>query len=949
MNKTYSRLFFLFVFIAFIAVHDLRSSSLTHSTSGVPSSPDFSVEHGFFNSPFLLGISSSYGDVRIFYTSDGSNPAINNGILYTGPFLIDKTSIIRAVCVANDNSVSKTTTRTYLFPDDIVHQPNDPVGYPSEWAPFISINGVAPGDYEMDPEMMADKQFEISVKEALEDLPVISLVTDRGYLFSKSVDQESGGIYIYTGVSQGLGYGWERPVSFEYFSAHDTGSFQVDCGIQIQGGEGRRPEKSPKHSFRLVFKSVYGPSKLRYPFFGDDAVSVFNTIILRAGFGNTWIHWSHSERSMAQYLRDRWTKDTHRAIGHYSSHGNYMHLFINGLYWGLYNPSERMDSDFAESYLFGDEMDFDVIKDYSEAIDGEITAWNTMMSMANAGLVQNDAYQLIQGNNPDGTPNPEFEAMVDVVSLSDYMILNFYGGNWDWDHHNWVAIRNRVTPGKGFQFFCWDAEHMTESLNANILTENNDKCPSRVFQQLRQNEDFLRLFADRVQKLCFNNGPLSPASAAGRWSSRASQIDKAIIAESARWGDYRRDVHQYQTVGPFDLYNKVDHWLPQMNYMMNTYFPGRTDVFISQLRKAQLFPSVDAPVFKLNGNRVFQNKVKPGDILSLSSGSGNIWYTTDGSDPAVYKPSAGISPSAKMYFSPIIITESAHLKTRTFYNGIWSALSELSLIVAADFKDLKITEIHYHPVNQNEMQDSVFEFIELKNTGKSTLTLEGIQFTKGIRYRFPSESYLKPQEFAVIASHKRYFYELYYFMPFDQYNGQLDNGGEELVLLSPDSDTLSSLTYDDENGWPLLPDGEGRSLVPIEMNPSGNQKLPSSWRASYTTGGSPGADDVYSSGRFSSEVITVYQNYPNPFSGKTTIPYQLHTGASVKITVLDLSGNTVTILENAKRLAGYYRTEWDGFDQIGTKLPTGIYFCRVEATGLGGKNIITKKMMIIRK
>jgi len=39
--------------------------------------------------------------------------------------------------------------------------------------------------------------------------------------------------------------------------------------------------------------------------------------------------------------------------------------------------------------------------------------------MANAGLMQNEAYQLIQGKNPDGTPNPELEAMVDVVSLAD--------------------------------------------------------------------------------------------------------------------------------------------------------------------------------------------------------------------------------------------------------------------------------------------------------------------------------------------------------------------------------------------------------------------------------------------------------------------------------------------------------------------------------------------------
>lgn len=949
MSKTFSRVFFLFVFFAFVPAHELKSSFGTHSTSSTPAGPRFSVDHGFFYAPFFLEINSSDANVRIFYTKDGSTPGLNNGLLYSVPLKIDASSVIRAVCIGNDLSTSRTTTRSYLFPDDIVHQPNNPEGYPLEWAPFTSINGVAPGDYEMDPELMADPQFEISVKEALLDIPVISLVTDKNYLFSKNVDQFSGGIYIYTGVSQGLGYGWERPVSFEYFSANDTGSFQVDCGIQIQGGEGRRPEKSPKHSFRLVFKNEYGPSKLRYPFFGNDAVSVFNTIILRAGFGNTWIHWSHSERSMAQYLRDRWTKDTQRAMGHSSSHGNYVHLFINGLYWGLYNPSERMDSDFAESYLFGDKEDFDVIKDYSEAVDGNVKAWNTLIAMANAGLKQNDAYQLIRGNNPDGTPNPEIEAMVDVVSLADYMILNFYGGNWDWDHHNWVAIRNRVAPGKGFRFFCWDAEHMIEGLNANILSENNDKCPSRIFQQLRQNEEFLRLFADRVQKFCFNNGALVPSSAAERWKMRASQIDKAVNAESARWGDYRRDVHQYQPVGPFDLYNRDDHWLPQLNYILNTYFPGRTEVFISQLRKAKLFPSVDAPVCQLNGNPLFQNKIKPGDILEMSSVKGNIWFTTDGSDPAVYNPVAGISPSAKLYLTPVTINESTHLKARTFYNGTWSALSELSLLVTADFSDLKITEIHYHPVNQNGIQDSVFEFIELKNAGTSTLYLEGVQFTEGIRYRFPSESYLKPQEFVVLASNSRYFYELYNFMPFDQYNGQLDNGGELLVLLNSDRDTLCSLIYDDANGWPLSPDGDGKSLVPTEMNPSGNQKLPSSWRPSYNIGGSPGADDIYSSGKSSSEIITVYQNYPNPFSEKTIIPYQLNSSASVKITVFNLSGKPVITIEKVNKLPGYYRTEWNGNDQNGSKVPTGIYFCRVEAISPGGKSTITKRMMLIRK
>ncbi|HBZ20428.1 MAG TPA: hypothetical protein DEO60_04805, partial [Bacteroidales bacterium] len=101
--------------------------------------------------------------------------------------------------------------------------------------------------------------------------------------------------------------------------------------------------------------------------------------------------------------------------------------------------------------------------------------------------------------------------------------------------------------------------------------------------------------------------------------------------------------------------------------------------------------------------------------------------------------------------------------------------------------------------------------------------------------------------------------------------------------------------------------------------------------------------------RSSSTVITVYQNYPNPFSETTTIPYLLHSGASVKITVFNLSGKPLIILDDANKLTGYYRTEWDGSDQNGSKVPTGIYFYRLEATSPGGKNIITKKIMLIRK
>ncbi|MCF8358497.1 MAG: lamin tail domain-containing protein [Prolixibacteraceae bacterium] len=603
--------------------------------------PEFNVRHGFFNSPFSLTITSGIETAKIYYTTDGSFPNQINGSLYSHQLYINTTSVIRAIAILEGAEPSEITTQTYIFPNDVLRQTNTPDGYPVSWGPYAAISGTAIADYEMDHELMGDAGFANTVKEALQDIPTISLVTDKENIFSHSLDPDVGGIYIYPGApGDETGRGWERPVSFEYFD-NDSISVQANCGIRIQGGHSRRPEKSPKHSFLLAFRSEYGPSKLNYSMFEEEAAPKYDKLILRAGFGNSWIHHAHDERQRAQYQRDIWTKDTQRDMGHPSGNSSYVHLYINGIYWGLYAPSERMDSEFAAKYMGGNEDNYDVIKDYAEVADGTIDAWEEMMKMVNAGLESNEAYQAIQGNDPAGMPNPETEAMVDVVNLTDYMIINFYGSNTDWDHHNWAAARNRVNPDKGFKFFCWDAEHMVKTLNGNVLNENNEDCPSSIFQQLMKNKTFRRLFADRVQKHCFNNGALTPEETLARWLKRKAQIETAVYAESARWGDYRRDVHRFQSVGPFDLYTVEKHYLPQQEFMQNEYFPNRTDIFIRQLRSADMFPDVDAPIFYLNNNQYFTDIISRGDILSMTTTEGTIYYTTNGTDPVNWPEPVG--------------------------------------------------------------------------------------------------------------------------------------------------------------------------------------------------------------------------------------------------------------------------------------------------------------------
>jgi hypothetical protein len=911
--------------------------------------PDFSHQRGFYQDPFEVLITSEIAGTDIYYTKDGSKPAENNGFLYTLPILIDTITVLRAATIKTGFQPSRITTHSYFFIDDIIYQPNNPEGYPAKWGPYTAIEDTAIADYEMDPEITQDPEYVDLLDDALLSLPTISIVTAKEHLFSKSTHPDTGGIYIYTGAPEdgevpGIGDGWERPASVEFFVPDGSREFQINCGIQLQGGHSRRAEKSPKHSFRLVFKSQYGPTKLNFPLFGDGAVTRFNTITLRAGFGNTWHHWRQSERLLAQYGRDVWAKDTQLAMKQLAGHGCYVHLYINGLYWGLYNPTERIDAEFAESYLGGNAEDFDVIKDYASVVDGDGTAWNEMMDMANAGLASTENYQRIQGNNPDGTPNPEYEPYLDVVNLIDYMIVHFYGGNWDWDHHNWVAVRNRVNPGKGFRFISWDSEHILEDVSYNNLDENNDNCPSRVFQKLRANANFRRLFADRVQLHCYNGGILTPDSALQRWMRRAQEIEMAIIAESARWGDYRRDVHPYTSPG--DLFTK-DHWLTQQSFLVNQYFPNRTNTFITLLRQANLFPSINAPVFRINGQPVISNKIVYGDILTMTATTGTIYYTMDGSDPFT-------SPNAVTYNGAIMLTGSTHIKARANSGSIWSALNDVFFILPSDLYNLKVTEIQYHPLAQDTLDDRYFEFIELKNTGLFQLDLTGVQFVQGISFLFPEGTVIDPGGFIVLASDEVQFRNRYGFNPFGQYEGFLDNGGENIVLCDFEGDTLYAVRYNDQVPWPLSADGEGYSLVPKEINPVGDPDDPANWRASIHIHGSPGLDDTEANlidKNLSVKIPQVYQleqNYPNPFNHTTRINYALPHKANVQLTIFDINGRRVKTFHVRNQPAGYHNFTWNGTNEMNRSVASGIYFYTLMANSGQEDFIKTRKLLLIK-
>jgi len=604
------------------------------SSQGKVADTKFTPDRGFYDESFRLEITSKTEGATIRYTTDGSEPTATKGQVYSSPINITKSSIIRAAAFKNGYDSTNIDTHSYLFVNDIIRQSTSaPPGWPSG-----SVNGQR-YQYGMNQSVVNSTNSQIGgvekVKDALKSLPAISIVTEQANLTSAQT-----GIYS---NPQRDGVAWERESSIEMIFppnwidpyGNEKG-FQSPCGLRIRGGYSRRTQ-NPKHSFRIFFRSEYGNGKLNYPIYGEEGADVFNKFDLR---GPQNYSWAQGDTSRNSFIRDTWSRDLQGEMGQPYKRGRWIQLFLNGIYWGMFQIDERAEASYGEIYFGGEKDDYDVVKSYGGVTDGNRSSYQRLWQKWQQGFRTNATYYDVQGMNPDGTINPDKERLVNIENLIDYMIITYYTGDRDGPGsrytqprpNNYFGIYNRENP-QGYQFFEHDSEHSLGTGENNMVSpftrssSLNDFNPHTLHERFaRDSEEYRMLFSDRLAMYCYNEGLLTADAGIERVDTRAEQLDPGVIAHSARWGNTSRS----RTA-----------WLGAVNGVRN-FISSRVPTLVSQLRSVSWYPDIDPPKFSKHGGFISSTQ----QIL-LSGGPGLIYYTDNGDDPR--KIGGGINPQAKIF------------------------------------------------------------------------------------------------------------------------------------------------------------------------------------------------------------------------------------------------------------------------------------------------------------
>lgn len=664
-------------------------------------------------------------------------------------------------------------------------------------------------------------------------IPVLNIVSDPDNFW----DDQTG---IYANPwSEGAE--WERFAQSEYFK-NGQKAFAINNGIRIQGGNS---VGMAKKSFRLFFRGGYGATRLEYPLFTQTQIASFENLVLRAGYDD-------DITKGGTLLRDPLVAEMWKKAGGLPSHSNWVNLFLNSQYWGIYNLRESINEHFIADHIGIENFDMiRYLKHGAELKYGTMDEWNNLVAFfENNDFSQSETYtqarHLIDMEN--------FLNLLALIHCTQYR-------SWTWGCFAYKA----QTPNARWRWTMWDADRAASSLTWNGFTEYqytyNEKWSNFMPKKLLENQQFRYDLINRTAD--FLNSRFRTENILGVLDSIAAIVAPEMPREIARWNpscDWEARVESLRDffrLRPQQVRNQIVDFFA---------LPGEANLSLDKTGNGKIqINSLEINDFPWQGVYFRQVPV----VVKAIPAAG---YRFAGWNDAQLPDTAVIET---------LLSENQEIIAHFEYIGTSDTLPQVV-----------INEIMYNPANSSDCED----WVEVFNPSSTTRNLSGYVLKdrdNAHAFIFPQGTEIAPYGFVVAAKDTALFRGFY--PQAEPLIGNFGDGasgfglsgsGEPVRLYNATGALVDSVFYDDVAPWDNRADGTGYSLELIDA--LSDNSLAHNWRASVDFGGSPGAPNPGQSG-IDNAYEAAFGFYPNPAKNYIVVSAPNHA-ENIEISVFNALG-----------------------------------------------------------
>jgi hypothetical protein len=738
------------------------------------------------------------------------------------------------------------------------------------------------------------------------NLPVVSLSLDSLDLWDYNT-----GIYVLgpNASTQNPNFGanfwedWEKPCHFELMETSGKKVIDVNAGVKIFGNWSRA---NAQKSMQVHCRKKYGADLMKYKIFNNRPFGEFHSIVLRNS-GNDWNTTMFRDGLM-----------TSLTIGLHFEQMAYRPsaIFLNGAYWGLLNLREKIDENFLASNRGVNPNDVILLENDGTPLIGIADDWWKMYNF----LDQNS--MTVQANYD------QVASQIDIESFTDYYASQVFYANGDWPGNN-LRYWKTTDPASKWRWIMYDTDfgmgiwgtQASYNTLADATTPTgtqwyNPPWSTLIIRKLLENNAFRNQFVNRFADL-MNSTFLS------------EQVNKAI--------DEKRDMISYEITSHLQRWNAGTQatWLNNVE-VMKTFASARPGYVFGHISKKFGFQPQEI---------ITVNSDATAGTIQLNSLNLNSFPWKGAYFPNVPITLTAVPNAGYRFLKWVGVTSNSNQPTITTSPKASLELTAIFENDGSDYGNIVINEISF---NNNALPDPG-DWVEIYNKGIDDIDVSGWVLTDSDtthRFVFAPNTWIKANEYLVVSNDLVKMNEVFGAVKkvIGPFSFGLGNETDAVRLYSQFQQLIDEVSYSNVVPWKTF---DLTKLWSLELiNPANNNNLPASWVFSVnkgTPGGrnTPNIPAAILELPVAQNTTELIQNYPNPFNEGTTLEFKLDKPGKYSISVLDVNGRILRTLNDEDQLSSIHNLYWDGRDNAGKPVVSGVYFYRLECKGFSQ----TKRMV----